>query len=84
MITTAIGGIAALLTSLSYIPQIWKAWQTQETDDISYGMLSILATGLSLWVIYGFRQSDWVIVSSNIIAVTLLAVLAAIKLRAER
>jgi len=84
MLTTAIGGLAAVLTSLSYLPQIRKAWQTQETADISYGMLAVLAAGLSLWVVYGIRQGDWVIIVSNMVAVTLIGVLAGIKARAER
>jgi MtN3 and saliva related transmembrane protein len=84
MLTTLIGGAAALLTSLSYIPQIWKAWQTQETDDISYGMLGVLGAGLCLWIWYGALQGDWVIVLSNAVAVSLVATLASIKLWAER
>ncbi len=79
MLTTLIGGLAATLTSLSYIPQIWKAWTTQETSDISYGMLAVLGSGLALWVVYGLKQGDWVIVISNIVAVSLLGVLATIK-----
>jgi MtN3 and saliva related transmembrane protein len=79
MLTTLIGGLAATLTSLSYIPQIWKAWKTQETSDISYGMLAVLGSGLALWVVYGLKQGDWVIVISNIVAVSLLGVLATIK-----
>jgi len=79
MLTTVIGGLAATLTSLSYIPQIWKAWKTQETADISYGMLAVLGSGLALWVVYGLKQGDGVIVISNIVAVSLLGVLATIK-----
>ena len=79
MLTTLIGGLAATLTSLSYIPQIWKAWKTQETSDISYGMLAVLGSWLALWVVYGLKQGDWVIVISNIVAVSLLGVLATIK-----
>jgi MtN3 and saliva related transmembrane protein len=83
MLTTVIGGLAATLTSLSYIPQIWKAWKTQETADISYGMLAVLGSGLALWVAYGFSKGDWVIIISNIVAITLIGVLATIKARAK-
>lgn len=79
MLTTLIGGLAATLTSLSYIPQIWKAWKTQETADTSYGMLAVMGSGLALWVVYGLKQNDGVIVNSNIVAVSLLGVLATIK-----
>ena len=84
MLATFIGGAAALLTSLSYIPQIWKAWRTQETGDISYGMLAILGSGLCLWVGYGLLQADWVVVASNIVAVVLISTLALIKFTTKR
>ncbi len=37
-----IGGLAALLTSLSYIPQVQKAWPRGSTKDLSVKMLAVL------------------------------------------
>ena len=60
-----IGGCAALLTSLSYLPQVRKAWPRGSTSDLSLKMLMSLTTGLVLWIAYGVFQSDWVIVAAN-------------------
>ena len=60
-----IGGLAAALTSLSYVPQVRKAWPPGSTDDLSLKMLVALTTGLLLWVVYGVMKTDWVIIAAN-------------------
>lgn len=48
-LSTYLGNIAAFLASLSYIPQVRKAWPRNSTDDLSLGMLTALTLGLGLW-----------------------------------
>ncbi|MDI2059549.1 MULTISPECIES: PQ-loop domain-containing transporter [Bradyrhizobium] len=45
---SSIGGIAAFLASLSYIPQLRKAWPRGSTGDLSLGMLAALTLGPTL------------------------------------
>jgi MtN3 and saliva related transmembrane protein len=45
-----IGVCAAVLTSLSYIPQVRKAWRRGSTSDLSLKMLVALTAGLVLWI----------------------------------
>jgi MtN3 and saliva related transmembrane protein len=78
---TLLGLMAAALTTVANVPQVWKAWQTGETKDLSLAMTLILAAGLALWVVYGFLQADTVIVVANATAMTLALVLTALKLR---
>ena len=80
MFETAIGLFAALFTSTSYIPQVWKCWKSRQAGDLSLKMLIILACGLSLWVLYGFLKSDWVIVLANSFSLVLLFNLIGFKL----
>ena len=68
---TAIGVIAAMLTSLSYIPQVKKVRAGQPTGDLSSRMLISLTSGLLLWVVYGALKADWIIVAANITGVSL-------------
>lgn len=42
-----VGGLAAILTSLSYIPQVRKALPRGSTDDLSLTMLAVLTSGPS-------------------------------------
>jgi MtN3 and saliva related transmembrane protein len=78
---TLIGGAAALCTTVSYFPQLKKSWQTGETGDLSTRMLLLLATGLTLWMTYGYLKDDWVIVAANGISVSMVFCLLAMKMR---
>ena len=59
-LVTVLGGLAAALTSLAYLPQVKKAWPRGSTGDLSWQMLSALTAGLALWIIYGLTKGDWV------------------------
>jgi MtN3 and saliva related transmembrane protein len=76
-----VGACAALLTSLSYIPQVQKAWPRGSTSDLSLKMLVALTTGLMLWIGYGLLRGDWVIVAANGAGATLSASVLAFKIR---
>ena len=80
-IATYVGGIAAFLSSLSYIPQVRKAWPRGSTKDLSTGMLTALTLGLALWIVYGVLRSDWVIVVANTIGTALTTIVLGCKLR---
>jgi MtN3 and saliva related transmembrane protein len=80
-LATVLGLAAAALTTAANVPQVWKAWRTRETKDLSLAMTLILAAGLALWVGYGVLQADAVIVIANATAMTLALALTALKLR---
>jgi MtN3 and saliva related transmembrane protein len=79
-----IGICAALLTSLSYIPQVRKAWPRGSTKDLSLTMLVVLTSGLLLWVGYGLLKTDWVIVAANSVGALLSASVLVFKIRDMR
>ncbi len=76
-----IGACAAILTSLSYLPQVSKAWPRGSTGALSLKMLIALTTGLLLWIGYGLLKGDWVIVAANGVGVALTASVLAFKIR---
>ena len=80
-IETLVGFIAAFCTTVSYIPQVRKCWQTGSTGDLSLKMLLILATGIGLWVVYGVLKGDMVIIIANSLSLLLLLNLLFFKLR---
>lgn len=71
-IATIIGLFAALCTTVAYIPQLRKCWETRSAGDLSLRTFSILTLGIALWVIYGFLRSDIVIILANAISFLLL------------
>ena len=78
---TLIGAAAALCTTVSYIPQLRKCWETGETGDLSLKMLLLLASGLGLWLVYGFLRADAVIIIANAISLALLGGIIFFKFR---
>jgi MtN3 and saliva related transmembrane protein len=80
-LVTLLGAFAATLTSLSYIPQVKKAWPRGSTDGLSWKMLTALTAGLLLWIVYGFTNGDWVIVAANGVGAILSGIVLACKVR---
>jgi MtN3 and saliva related transmembrane protein len=79
-----IGACAAVLTSLSYVPQVRKAWPRGSTSNLSLKMLVALTAGLVIWIGYGLLRSDWVIVAANSVGAALSGSVLAFKLRDMR
>jgi MtN3 and saliva related transmembrane protein len=80
-ITTFIGGLAAVCTTVSNFPQLQKCWQTGHAGDLSLRMFSVLAAGVALWVVYGLLKQDWVIIAANAISLVLLGGILYFKVR---
>jgi MtN3 and saliva related transmembrane protein len=83
-LATLIGLVAAICTTVSYIPQLKKILDTGETEDISLKMVLILASGIALWVLYGVLQHDAVIILANSVSLAFLAAILFFKLRGVR
>ena len=61
------GFCAALLTTIAFLPQLYKTWKTKSADDVSLFMLILFITGLICWIIYGLKINSVPIVVANII-----------------
>lgn len=77
---TLLGLVAAICTTISYLPQAIKTIQTKEVKNISLIMYSILTFGVLLWLIYGiFIKNTPVILANGItfifVATTLVLVI---------
>ena len=77
--TELIGYLAAILTTVSFSPQVWKTWRSRSAHDLSVVMLSMFAGGVTLWLVYGIRHGSMPITISN--AVTLAEALFLLVLR---
>ena len=60
-----IGIIAGICTTISIVPQIYKAWTTGDVEDISVNTFLILCVGVGLWTVYGVMKTDWPIIVTN-------------------
>jgi MtN3 and saliva related transmembrane protein len=80
-LATPLGLVAGTLTTLSFLPQLLKAWKSRSTHDISIGMFSMLAVGVLLWLIYGLVTADIPVIAANAITLVFVALILALKLR---
>jgi MtN3 and saliva related transmembrane protein len=62
-----VGTIAALLTTCSFFPQIYRSWKIRSTVSLSWNMLMLSITAASFWICYGILLKDPIIILSNAI-----------------
>ena len=60
-----IGHAGAFLTSVTFIPQVYKVWQTKSVNDLSLTMLFIILTSTIVWLIYAFALSLLPVILAN-------------------
>ena len=61
------GFLAALLTTIAFLPQLYKTWETKSADDVSLVMLILFITGLICWIIYGLKIHSIPIIVANVV-----------------
>jgi MtN3 and saliva related transmembrane protein len=76
-----VGYIAGALTTISFVPQLIKAWKMRETRDLSLAMLVLFGIGILLWTIYGFWVDSLPIIAANVTTFVLILVLLFLKFR---
>ena len=79
--TVLTGYIAGTLTTLSFVPQVIKAWKMRETRDISLAMLVLFGIGILLWTLYGIWTGSLPIIAANLITFVLIIVLLFMKIQ---
>jgi MtN3 and saliva related transmembrane protein len=75
-----IGHAAGALTTISFLPQVIKAWRTRSTGDLSLIMLLVFLTGIALWLVYGLYLGALPVILANAVTLVLVAILLALKL----
>ncbi len=75
-----VGLFGAFLSSVTFVPQVYKAWQSRSTGDLSYWMLFILIGNVSTWLFYGIIKNDLAIMIANSIILALALVLLYFKI----
>ena len=81
LLADVIGAIAAILTTISFVPQAWHTFKTRDVRGISLGMYGTFTAGVACWLIYGVLLGAWPIVIANCITLVLAAGILGMKLR---
>jgi MtN3 and saliva related transmembrane protein len=75
------GMVAAVLTTVAFLPQVIRTWRTRSTSDISLGMFVAYVTGIALWLVYGLMIHDVPLIASNAVTLVLSGTILLLKLR---
>jgi MtN3 and saliva related transmembrane protein len=76
-----IGGAAATITTLCWVPQAVKILRTRETRSLSLIMYLLLAIGIGLWLVYGLLIGSWPLIAANAVTAVLVVAILGMKLR---
>lgn len=79
-----VGHAGSLLSSITFMPQVYKVWQTKRTQDLSLSMMFIVFSSTIVWIIYGVGLMLWPVIICNSIIAILSLMLIYFKLTFEK
>jgi MtN3 and saliva related transmembrane protein len=60
-----LGLAAGTISSITFLPQVIKIWQTKSAKDLSVPMLLLLVLGVSMWLAYGIIIKNVPVIYTN-------------------
>lgn len=76
-----IGFIAAISTTISFVPQAIQTIKTKDTKGISLPMYILFTTGVFLWLVYGVYFKMMPVIIANSITLILASTILSFKIR---
>lgn len=76
-----IGYLAAVLTTVSFVPQVIKVFRERQTAAISLGMYVLFTIGVALWLVYGILIHSLPVAIANAVVVVLAGLVLIMKIR---
>lgn len=76
-----IGGFAAVITSLCWLPQMLTMLRERRTEGVSLVTNLAFAAGVSLWLIYGVLIGSWPVIAANVVTLGFVLAIVGLKLR---
>jgi len=78
---TMVGMMAGVCTTICFLPQVFKIYQTKHTADLSYAMWMIFSFGVFLWLCYGVMVKSLPVILANAITLVLSVSILVMKIR---
>jgi MtN3 and saliva related transmembrane protein len=75
------GTVAALLTTVSFVPQALRIVRTRDTHSLSLPMYLAFTVGVGFWLGYGMVLHSWPMIVSNAITFLLAMTILVLKRR---
>jgi MtN3 and saliva related transmembrane protein len=74
------GHIGSFLSSVTFIPQVYKTWKSRSAGDLSLVMMLIVFISTIVWLVYGIALNLWPVIIANGIICVLSLLLVVFKL----
>jgi len=75
------GLMAGAVTSIGFLPQLFRGYRRKKLDDVSYFMPIILAIGMAMWMIYGYLMEAMAVIVANMFGIVCCLTLIIMKKR---
>ncbi|MCS6824057.1 MAG: SemiSWEET transporter [Cytophagaceae bacterium] len=75
-----LGYVAAILTTIAFIPQVILVYKTKDTRSISLPMFILFCAGLLCWALYGILLFKIPIITANVVTLSLSGYILYMKL----
>lgn len=83
VLANLIGFVAAILTTIAFVPQVIKVFRTRSTRDVSIGMYAFFTTGVATWFCYGVMIGSWPVMAANAVTLVLAGMVLVMKIRID-
>ena len=75
-----IGYMAALMTTIAFVPQALMTWKNKHANGVSLGMYIVFTVGIALWLVYGFFLHVWPVIIANAVTLMLASFILVMKI----
>ena len=63
-----IGLVAAVFTTIAFIPQVLKIWKKRDASGVSVSMYVIMFIGICIWLYYGIMIDSVAVITANLVS----------------
>lgn len=79
-----LGYTAATLTTVAFVPQVWRCFRTKDVSGISLRMYTIFTLGIAVWLAYGIVLRQPPMMVANSLSLVLACAVLAMRVRYAR
>ena len=79
--TLWLGLLAGFLTTIAFVPQVWKIWKTKSARDVSLPAFVTFTFGVALWTVFGIVKDEIAITIWNAVTLVLAIAILVMKIR---
>ena len=60
-----VGHIGSVMSSITFIPQVYQVWKTKSARDLNMLMILIVFSSTIVWMIFGVGKGVWPVIICN-------------------